>query len=283
LRQRERLGVIGDPIGHSLSPIMHRAALDDAGLEWTYDAHLVPVGSLGAWMRSTGRDMRGFNATIPHKVALLDHVESVDRAARTIGAVNTVVREAGGFRGFNTDPAGFRAALAGLDFDQSGALIVVFGAGGAARSVVYALRPFVSRIVVVNRDVGRARTLEAADASLALDDGDLRPLVREADLLVNATPMGMSHLADASPLPAGTELRPEAVVMDLVYGRVTPFLATALQWGCRCTDGLEMLVQQGAESFRLWTRREPNIEAMRSALESISRAGAVPASGDAGR
>jgi shikimate dehydrogenase len=266
LKSTERLGVIGDPIGHSLSPAIQRAALDDAGLTWTYDAHRVAVDELVEWLASVGRSMRGFNATIPHKVALLGQMDELDPAATSIGAVNTAAHHGTGLRGYNTDPTGFLAALATLPLDARATRVLVFGAGGAARAVVYALRPVASEIVVASRDARRAAML-SPDAALALDDPALRAAIREADLLVNATPMGMSHLPDATPLPVGTELQPETAVMDLVYGRDTPLLATARDVGCRCADGTEMLVQQGAESFRLWTGQEPNVEVMREALK----------------
>jgi shikimate dehydrogenase len=253
---------------------MQQAGLVAAGLPWTYDAYHVSAGALPGWLNTTGRDLRGFNATIPHKISLMAYMDELDPAAGSIGAVNTVVHVANGLRGYNTDPAGFLLALAAMRFDARGAAVVVFGAGGAARAVLYALRPHTSRITIASRDVRRARAIARDEGAVALGDPVVSADVRDADLLVNATPMGMSHLPDASPLPMGTELRSETAVMDLVYGRDTPLLMTARQTGCRCADGREMLVQQGAEAFRLWTGREPNVDVMREAL--ITCSGASP-------
>lgn len=262
----ERLGVIGDPIAHSLSPAMHAAALEAAGLDWTYEAHRVAGPDLPEWWLTVGRRLRGFNVTIPHKTAVSALVDDVDTVCHATGAVNTVLRAGHRTRGYNTDPVGFLCALSEAGFNPFGANVLVFGAGGAARGVVHALEPLARRIVVANRSVESAQRLRGERLeAVSLDDASLPARVRQADLLVNATPMGMRHLADVSPLPQGATIRSETFVSDLVYGHDTPLLRTARRCGCVVQDGLEMLIQQGAESFRLWTGVEPDIAAMRRA------------------
>jgi shikimate dehydrogenase len=268
----DRLAVIGDPIAHSLSPVMQGAALLSASLPWAFEAHHVLPAELAAWVRRAREAAyRGFNVTIPHKVAIASHLDGIASSAERVGAVNTVVRSGEHLIGHNTDLVGFKQALLALAPDVWGVRAVIFGAGGAARAAVHALTDLEARMTIVNRHVVRAASLaEGLDRTTALgaDDPRLATEIEDARLLVNATPLGMSHLADCSPLPAGTQLQPDTVVIDLVYGHPTPLLREAARRSCRCADGLEMLVQQGAESFRLWTGLEPDLEAMRAACHA---------------
>jgi shikimate dehydrogenase len=269
-RQSARYAVIGDPIGHSLSPAMQTAALRAAGIDATYEALLVPAGQLGWWiehLRAEG--YRGWNVTIPHKETVGAYLDEIVGSAAEIGAVNTMVNESGRLVGYNTDVEGFLQALAMANLDEPGHDAVVFGAGGAARAVVQALIRLQARITVVNRTPEKAwriaQTAGAAVRALAVDDPEAIPLIREASLLVNATSLGMGQLSNASPLPERVELLPSSAVVDLVYGRPTPFLLRAQESGCLIMDGLEMLVRQGAAAFRLWTGVEPDLTAMRAA------------------
>ncbi len=283
---RERFAVIGDPVEHSLSPAMHNAALRAAGIDAGYGALRLAPHELGAGVeRLRRRGYRGFNVTVPHKEAMFDYVDRVARSAAEVAAINTVICNGGVLEGHNTDSSGFVAALELHGLDVQGAKAVVFGAGGAARGVVHALLQLGSQVTVVNRTVEKARKLarDLGPASpvlgpapvvvLAADDPAVTPAIQRTQLLVNATTLGMSHLASAgpsagdagSPLPPGVDLLPRTVVVDLIYGRQTPFLQHAAACGCRSIDGLEMLVQQGAESFRFWTGVEPDVDVMREA------------------
>jgi shikimate dehydrogenase len=262
----ERLAVIGDPIAHSLSPAMQGAALLVAGLPWTYEAVWVPAHRLAEQILQFREEgYRGFNVTIPHKRDVLALMDQVTPDAAAVDAVNTVVLDRGRLLGYNTDVAGFLAALRTLAGDIAGRLVVVFGAGGAARAAVRALLRSRASVSVVSRDVNRARLLVPAEDAFASSDPLVLPRIQNADVLVNATPLGMKHLAGESPLSVSARLRPGAVVMDMVYGRCTPFLEQARSQGCIAGDGLEMLVQQGAESFRLWTGIDPDLNVMRAA------------------
>lgn len=271
-----RFAVIGDPVAHSLSPEMHRAALRAARIDGTYDAHLVHAHQLAAhvdWLRDQG--YRGFNVTIPHKEKIAANMDEVSQEAARVGAVNTVVCSEGRLIGHNTDVPGFRAALATFGLHTTGRPAVILGAGGAARGVAHALLAEGARIAVVGRSRAKAASLAASMGdsanALSFDDPDFSVVLAGADLLVNATPLGMDYLPHACPVPDSVELRPRTAVIDLIYGRETPLLLRARSVGCRVMDGLEMLVQQGAASFRLWTGTDPDLEVMRSACQRRMR------------
>jgi shikimate dehydrogenase len=268
----ERFAVIGDPVAHSLSPAMHNAALRAAGIDASYGALRIDQGDLSKGVELLWeRGYWGFNVTVPHKVAIRAFVDRLARSAAEVTAVNTVVRRQASLEGHNTDVHGFMAALhlAGVDVSRQRA--VVFGTGGAGLGVVCALHRLGAHVVLVSRTPEKARSMagsiEGAGelTALAADDPEVPTAIGGAALVVNATPLGMDHLPAASPLPPGVQLWPPIVAFDLIYGRETPFLREAASRGCRTLDGLEMLVQQGAESFRLWTGVEPEVGVMREA------------------
>lgn len=265
-----RLAVIGDPISHSLSPAMHNAALRAAGIGGSYQAVHVSSPELEAQVHVL-RDQgyRGFNVTIPHKERIAACLDQIDASAR-IGAVNTVVNQQGVLIGYNTDIAGFSRALRQLLPDPSGLRAVVLGAGGSALAVVHALQLERVTVTVVNRSVARSEYLASrlsGPIAVRRSDAEAADAIGRADLLVNATPLGMDNLAALSPLPTGSQLSAHTAVFDLVYGRTTPLLALAAATGCPTADGLEMLVQQGALSFQLWTGIVPDLTVMREACE----------------
>ena len=257
--------VIGFPVRHSLSPAMHNAAFRELGLDWIYVACEVAPGAVEAafaGVRALG--LGGLSVTIPHKAAALDAVDEVTDAARAVGAVNTVVPIAGGrLRGENTDGAGFLASLADEGFDPSGRVCAVLGAGGAARAVVHALAGAgAAEVVVVNRTPARAEST-AALAGAAGRVGSPAD-VRGADLIVNATPVGLAGSPD---LPIDPELLAEGhLVVDLVPNpAVTPLMRAAGERGAGVAGGLGMLVHQGALAFELWTGRAAPLGVMRDA------------------
>jgi shikimate dehydrogenase len=260
------LAVIGDPVAHSLSPAMQGAALGAAGLRWTYEAVRVRPEALPAAVGRLQETVRGFNVTVPHKIAIRDYLDEVAPNATRAGAVNTVVCDGGRLFGDNTDIPGFTAALLSVDPNPAGRAVLL-GAGGAARAVVLALLDLGLPVTVANRTPARAQALAGCLSgveAIATDAPGLIDRLSEATIVVNATSLGL-HPDDPSPLPPGTHLRHGATAIDLVYGHETTFLREARRHGCRVSDGIEMLVRQGAESFRLWTGIAPDLEVMRAA------------------
>lgn len=263
----DRYAVVGDPIEHSLSPVMQAAAFQSAGIAAVYEAHRVGPDMLHPHLSCLRLGYHGFNVTIPHKERVLQDMDELDGVATSLGAVNTVTVREERLIGFNTDPAGFIAAVRSTGFDPAGRAALVFGAGGAARSVVSALLAVGAAVRVSSRTAGRIALLRRrlGDSVRAVGPSDLRDALATADLVVNATPLGQPPHDAQSPLPPGADLQRHALVFDLVYGRDTPLLLEARQRGCATEDGLEMLVQQGAASFQIWTGQTADTDAMRKA------------------
>lgn len=253
--------LLGDPVGHSASPAMHRAAFAAAGIPGLYAAvRTDDIRRAVQGMRALG--IRGASVTIPHKEALLACIDRLDPAAARIGAVNTLLNTGEEIHGFNTDCEGALRALkekTGL----AGKRVAVLGAGGAARAVVYGVIEAGGQPTVFNRSARRGERL-AADLGAGfapMADFSAGPF----DILVNTTPVGMAPHADASPIPAD-RLAPHLVVMDIVYNPLrTRLLAAAEEAGCAVVDGLSMFVHQGARQFELWTGRPAPVEVMRIA------------------
>lgn len=267
----ELAGVIGYPVRHSRSPVLFNTAFDRLGLDWVFLAFEVAPGMAGdalAGFRALG--LRGLAVTMPHKSDLVGLVDRLTPEAARLGAVNSVYRDGGEVVGANTDGAGFLDSLRAEGMDPAGWRCVVLGAGGAARAVILALAGAgAAEVVVVNRTpaageraaalAGRAgRTGTAAEAS-------------GADLVVNATPLGMGESAEL-PLDSAL-LGPGQAVVDLVYHPpATPLLVAAARRGARPLGGLGMLVHQAGHQVRAWTGLEPPLAAMAAA------AGAPPSS-----
>ena len=270
--------LIGDPIGHSLSPAIHNAAFAALGLNWVYVAFEVAKGDAPAAlaaMRALG--VAGLSVTMPHKAAVAAAVDRLSPAAARLGAANCVVVSGGELVGHNTDGDGFLDALrAEAGFEPRGRDVAVVGAGGAARAVVAALAEAgVGRVVVVNR------TPERAAEAVQLGDGRAtvgsQKAITDCELVVNATSVGMGRGADdAGPddIPVDPALLgPGQVVVDLVYQPLeTPLVAAARARGAAAHNGVGMLVYQAARAFELWTGHAPPLDAMRSVvLNSINR------------
>lgn len=275
-RSTRYAGLIGFPVEHSLSPAFQQAAFDALGLDIRYELWPTTEVEMSERVASL-RDDRyiGANVTVPHKERAFALMESVSDIARCAGAVNTIVKRNGHLHGENTDVPGFLAPLRQRGFDLSQMNAVVLGAGGAARGVVVALQAAgCPRIVVANRTIERAERLATELGgplqTSGLDD-TLIPRLEAADLLVNATALGWQD--DRLPLAetALRSLRSTSLVYDLTY-RETPLLCAAAQLGYPTLDGLEMLVTQGAESFRLWTGQEPPYDAMLTAAREAAGA-----------
>ncbi|SBO44140.1 shikimate dehydrogenase [Cyanobium sp. NIES-981] len=278
------LGVLGDPVRHSLSPAMHNAALAALGLDWIYLALPTPAAELAAVVRALeALDCRGLNVTLPHKQAVATLCADLSPLAARVGAVNTLVRrQAGGWLGTNTDVEGFLAPLRQDGHAWQGSRAVVLGCGGSARAVVAGLVDLgCGAIAVVGRQpaslerfVGGCRAWAPQLCTHPWERlGELLPACQ---LLVNTTPVGMASPADpgaarACPLDAPdlAALPQECWVYDLIYTpRPSRLLRAAEPRGCRTIDGLEMLVQQGAAALRLWSGiTDVPVEAMRAAAE----------------
>ena len=266
-------GVIGDPVRHSLSPALHNAAFAELGLDWTYAAFEVPAGhgaDAVAAMRWLG--IEGLSVTMPHKDDVAAACDDLSPSASLLGAVNCVRRDGDRLIGENTDGAGFLRSLhtqAGVD--PAGMHIVVLGAGGAARAVIVALAAAGASVTVVNRSSDAAkRAAEAGSAAASGGSSGLAAVgspeaVRNADVVVNATPLGM---AAGDPLPVDPALlRDGQIVADLIYRpERTPLLDAAADAGAATLNGVGMLLFQAAEQFRLWTGHDAPVDAMAAAV-----------------
>jgi len=263
---------MGDPVDHSLSPLLHNTAFAELGLDWASLAFPVRAGSAAAALDGM-RALRisGMSVTMPHKEAVAALVDERSSLAERLGAVNCVIRRNDRLVGENTDGAGFVAALArAARFDPQGARCVVVGAGGAARAIVASLADAGARqVLVVNRTASRA----SVAAALAGDRGAVgRPEdVADADLVVNATPVGMAGTtgAEAVPLVDAATLGAGQVAADIVYRPArTAWLARAETSGATVVGGLGMLVHQAAAQLAAWTGIEPPLGPMWAAAEA---------------
>lgn len=264
--------VIGSPVRHSRSPLLANAAFASAGLDWAFVAFEVPGGGAGAAVAAMrALDLGGLMVTMPHKADVIAHLDRLTPAAAALGAVNSIAWEGDALVGDNTDGPGLVASLrADQDFDVAGLRCAVLGAGGAARSVAWALADAgAADVAVVNRTLEKAE-LAATLAGPVGRVGGL-PDIARADLVVNATSVGMgSAPGEEGPMPFdAVVLGPNQTVVDLVYLPLeTPLLRAAAERGARPVDGLGMLVHQAARSIERWTGVSPDVAAMAAAARS---------------
>jgi shikimate dehydrogenase len=267
-----RSGLIGNPVDHSLSPVMQQVAFRETGIDGTYELWPTPDDEVPARVAMLrGTEMLGGNVTVPHKRRVMPEVDELSDTARRIGAVNTIINRDGRLFGDNTDAYGFAMTVrdAGVDVTPASRSLVL-GAGGAARAVIVALQDLgFGTIEISNRTPERAREL-AADLNrdgevAAVLWGDLETRLPEADVVINATALGWH--AGEMPIDIARMglLSPRATVIDLTY-RETDLLMIARKRGLTAVDGLGMLVHQGARAFELWTGVEPPVAAMRDAV-----------------
>ncbi len=269
-------GLFGDPVEHSLSPIMQNTAFQALGLDCVYLPFLVQSKDIaGAVQAVRALHLGGVNLTIPHKERVLPYLDEVEKEAEFIGAVNTIVNRNGRLCGYNTDAPGFLASLKAAGFDPSGKNAVILGAGGAARAVSFALAKKGARgIYIFNRRVEKAEKL-AADLKAAYQvptfsgdlSSDLAASLKDAELLVNATPVGMYPNHTSRPLFTRKQLHQGLLVCDLIYNPLrTRLLEEAEAAGCRILNGVGMLVWQGALAFQLWTGKKAPAALMEEAV-----------------
>jgi shikimate dehydrogenase len=272
-------GIIGDPVEHTISPAMQNAAFRAGGVDFVYLPFRVKREDLEKAIQGMrALNIRGLNVTIPHKVAVMPFLDIIDHLAEKIGAVNTIVNEAGVLKGYNTDASGFLNALSSEKIDPSGKRAVILGSGGAARSVACSLAEKGSVLTILNRHLNSA--VDLADRihgysanrveALEMTENNLRQSLEKADILVNTTSLGMTPEVELSPVPSNL-IKPGTIVFDIVYNPLrTRLLREAENRGARVITGIEMLIRQGAAAFELWTGEKAPLEIMRKvALEGV--------------
>jgi len=257
--------VVGNPVSHSLSPVMHNGAFSAIGFNGMYLAlERDDIKSAISGLKSL--NFKGASITIPHKTTVIDFLDELDDTATRINAVNTIVNNGGRLVGHNTDCTGaLRALSEGIDIKAKN--VAIFGAGGAARAIGFGIKMQGAHPIIVNRSKQKGEQL-----SKELDAGFV-PLSEvdklDCDVLINTTPVGMTPHVDDMCVPY-TVLDKDMVVMDIVYTPLkTKLLREAEQIGCTCIDGLSMFVYQGAEQFTLWTGRKAPVDIMRLAVLTV--------------
>lgn len=268
----KQLFVIGDPVAHSLSPLLHQAMLDQTGAAYRYDVRTVRPEELPAFVRwAKDGGCAGFNVTMPHKEAILPLLDEVDATAASCGAVNTVCIREGRAIGHNTDGTGFLDSLAGQGFYPQGRTVLLLGAGGAAKAVGHALATAgAGGIIVCARRLERAAALAAQLPGCGEGIVLAQDAIQQAaacDLLVNATPLGMVGSPAFARLDFLQAMPPHAVVYDLVYHpRRTALLEAAARQGLRTVGGIDLLIRQAVRAFTFFTGEMPDTAALYDAL-----------------
>src|SRR3989339_300175 len=259
-------GLIGNPVSHSISPIIHNTLFREMHFNGIY----VPfkVDTIGDFMREFRKlDIKGYSVTIPHKETVISHLDAVDPVAKKIGAVNTIVNMDGQLVGYNTDCEAAIKTLEGVgqvsakslgETYLKGKKVTLVGAGGVARAIAFGLKERQAQITIINRNYGRAQSLARDVGCLARKFDD--PLALDTDILINATPVGMYPKINETPIDMH-KLKPDMIVFDTIYNPIeTKLLRDAKAQGCRIASGLSMFVHQAAAQFKLWTGKMPSVE-----------------------
>ena len=275
------VGVIGHPIKHSFSPLMHNIAFELTGQNLIYLPFDVPPANLKDALKGmVALGIKGFNVTLPLKEKISPYLNTISEEASVIGAINTVVNENGKLNGYNTDVNGIIESLMPFKDEISGSTVSVIGAGGAARSVIYTLiRHFkAGEINIINRTGQKAESLKEYFMSkmhyenfrtFELFPPDLIKVFKQSQLIINTTSVGMSPEVDDSPTMVEESFTSNQIVFDLIYNPIeTKFLQLAKKSGARTVDGLKMFIEQGAKSFELWTGEQMPVEKIYHTLES---------------
>ena len=272
----KKSGILGCPLGHSISPCFQNAAFTNLGIEATYEAWPVVTAELPERIQNLREsDFLGANVTIPYKELVIPLLDEIDDWALKIGSVNTIVNEAGLLIGYNTDTVGFLRAISEYgNYEPSGRDVLLIGAGGAARAAAHALMEAgVKTLWIANRTYDRVKRLadellEIGEVKpIGLDGPEFRKSAASVSLIVNSTSLGMKHTPEAHINPLeGLNIGSSTLVTDMVYNPLdTPMLIEAENRGCRILSGLPMLVLQGAASFELWTGDGAPVDVMFSA------------------
>ena len=271
-------GIIGDPIEHTMSPVMHNAAFKKLGLDYVYLAFPVKPEELGRAVDGIrALNIRGLSITIPHKVAVSPFLDELDTLADKIGAINTIVNSNGVLKGYNTDAGGFLQALIERGIEPKGKKVVILGAGGASRAISFILAERGASLVILNRTWSKAEAcadriseiFQSEATALKLNRENLATALSQADILVNATSVGMSPNVNQTPVSANL-LKAGLIVFDIVYNPIkTRFQTEAELAGATVIGGLDMLIWQGALAFEKWTGLKAPLELMREEVIKV--------------
>ncbi|MFX0002894.1 MAG: shikimate dehydrogenase [Candidatus Hodarchaeota archaeon] len=269
------LCIIGYPIEHSMSPIMHNAIIKDLALDFIYLAFNIYPNNLKFAIKAFKTlNIKGINVTIPFKQKIIRFLNEIDPIAQKIGAINTIKNENGYLIGRNTDAEASKKALHNTGYNISGTNVLLLGAGGAARALGYSLANEVNKIVIVNRTEKRAEKLSRElkqnfgikTEKKKYIKNVLKEEMKKADMLINTTPIGMYPNINESPVPSEF-LHKELIVFDVIYNPLeTKLVKEANEKGCKTLGGLDMLVHQGATAFEWWTNKKPNVNLMKKVI-----------------
>lgn len=269
------LCIIGYPVGHSMSPIMHNATIKKLGLNYVYIAFNVNPDNLEKAVQGfRALDIKGINVTIPHKETIIKYLDEIDPISEKMGAINTIKNEDGYLKATNTDAAGAKKSLIDAGFTIEGKNIVFIGSGGAARSIAYILSENAKKIVLTDIVEERAvivareitKNMGANVEGKLASDKVLADEIKHADLLINATPIGMYPKEGDSPISKDL-LHEELFVFDVIYNPTeTQLMKEAAEIGCKTLSGLDMLINQGVIAFEWWTGKTPNSKLMKDKI-----------------
>ncbi len=272
--------IIGDPIEHSMSPVIHNAAFAELGLDYIFVAFRVRKEELGEAVRGVRTlNIRGLSVTIPHKVSIIPFLDKLDPLAERVGAVSAVVNDDGVLTGYNTDGTGFLQSMLERGIEPEGKNIVVLGAGGASRSISFILAERGARLTIINRKlefdwaVSLAQRISQAFGkevkALELSEANLAAALDNAEILVNTTSVGMSPDNNGTLVPKRL-LRPDLAVLEVIFNPIkTRLLREAEEVGAPTVDGLNMLVWQGIMVFEMWTGHKAPLDLMRSEATKV--------------
>ena len=272
-------GIIGDPVEHSLSPLMHNEAFKELNLNCVYIPFHVRQKELQRAVKGVkSLGICGFNVTIPHKIPIVRYLDEIEKEAAHIGAINTVVTRNGKLIGYNTDGAGAYHALQAAGSDPKDKRVIILGAGGAARAIAFHLAPLSRDLVILNRTREKAVSLalELKKTGLNVTGRGLTPQTLsdelwETDILINATSLGMYPRVDETPVDRGL-IHPKMTVFDIVYNpQETKLLQATRKAGAKVVRGLQMLIYQGILAFEIWTGKTPSKKTMARAIEEAMR------------
>lgn len=262
--------LIGNPVSHSVSPLMHNTALEHYGIDAVY--HAVQVGSedISSLISHFNRDtFLGANITIPYKQTFLEVVDFISDQAKEIAAINTIKREEASIHGDNTDAYGFSVPILGLEEEIEKGRAIIFGSGGATKAIVYALNDLgFEEVVMVSR---RPQLVDSVPGTIIIDYDHWTDFAEESSLIINATPLGMIPDIHTSPVKESeVSFLEHKVCYDIVYNpQQTMFLNQARKASAQLIGGLDMLIHQGARSFKLWTGKEFPVGLIKMKLENV--------------
>ena len=271
-------GVIGNPVGHSLSPLMHNYFAEALKLDYIYVPCKVQEEEVGAAVKGIhALGFQGINVTVPHKQRVMEHLVELDDAARCIGAVNTLVRTESGYKGYNTDAEGLYRAISGQGIDVRGRDCLMIGAGGAAKAVAYMLMSHgAASVVILNRTVEKAQALAdemnrqfGCRTMRALSLADWTKLNKDSYLALQTTSVGMHPKVDAAPIEDRDFYKKIRMAVDIIYTPArTRFMEYVEEAGGKAINGLDMLIYQGVIAFELWN---PDVHVTDEVVEAVRR------------